>query len=166
MLYQQFSTRCPMTKCWKEKSNNNLHRNTVLYDIFTIFFWICFTSLSDYFILNNQQLYDNYLSYFGQKTLLKTQHVHNHHLIILVKGTHRQKTWVIISKRVVRQAHHLVFSKELRSPQGLNDLRSQYCTGCLIVIIVILSLWAPCRGQDRTPWRQTENCFKMAVLVW
>jgi len=136
------------------------------YDIFTIFFWICFTSLSDYCILNNQQLYDNYLSYFGQKTLLKTQQVHNHHLIILGKGTHRQKTWIIILKRVVRQAHHLVFSRELRSLQGLNDLPSQYYTGCLIVIIVILSLWALCGGQDLTPWTETKNCFKMAVLVW
>lgn len=123
--------------------------------------------LSDYYcILNNQQLYDNYLSYFGQKTLLKTQQVQNHHLIILGKGTHRQKTWIIILKRVVRQAHHLVFNRELRSLQGLNDLPSQYCTGCLIVIIVILSLWALFRGQDLTTWTETKNCFKMPVLVW
>lgn len=159
-------TLSPMTKYWEKKSNNNLHRNTILYGIFTIFFWICFTSLSDYCILNNKQLYNNYLSYFGQKTLVKTQQVHNHHLIILGKGTHRQKTWIIILKRVVRQAHHLVFSRELRSPQGLNDLWSQYYTGCLIVIIVILSLWALCRGQDLTLWTETKNCFKMAVLIW
>lgn len=150
----------------KKKSNNNLHRNTVLYDIFTIFFWIYFTSLSDYCILYNQQLYDNHLSYFGQKTLLKTQQVHNHHLIILGKGTHRQKTWIVILKRVVRQAHHLVFSRELRSPQEQNDLPSQYYTGCLIVIIVILSLWVLCQGQDLTLWTETKSCFKMAVLVW
>jgi len=126
------------------KSKNNLCCNM-----------FCMTSLlfSFEFVLQKYCKHANYLFYFGQKNFQKTPQVHNHHPIILGKVTHIQNISRIV-KRVGKQSHHLVSSRELRSLQGLNDRLSQYYMGYQIATAVILSLWA-----------LHLQSFKMEVLV-
>ena len=114
---------------------------------------LCCFYLNLFYICARYRKHANYLFYFGQKNFQKTPQVHNHHPIILGKVTHIQNISTIV-KRVGRQAHHLVSSRELRSLQGLNDLLSQYYMGYQIATAVILSLWA-----------LHLQSFKMEVLV-